>query len=252
MESNAVAIKLPVFWTNQPQVWFAQSEAQFAIRGITNDETKFYHVVAALDQHTATRVVGLLENPPAVDKYYALKTTLLSTYGLTDSERAAQLLRLPGLGDSKPSELMDNMLSLLGQHKPCFLFRQLFLEQMPENIREHLALSQLTDYRELAKEADKLWLAAAANPCHAIHTYRPRKFQQRTTAATPTASVTPQAAAEAATTARTTRPAVQLAGHAPASDFTSQLCYYHQRFGARARKCNPPCSFQGNDSTGRQ
>ena len=29
------------------------------------------------------------------------------------------------LGDSKPSELMVSMLSLLGNHKPCFLFNHL-------------------------------------------------------------------------------------------------------------------------------
>ncbi|RUS81701.1 hypothetical protein EGW08_010563 [Elysia chlorotica] len=65
-----------------------------------------------------------------------------------------------GLGDSKPSELMDNMLSLLGDHKPCFLFRQLFMQQLPDNVRASLANSTCTDYRALAQEADKLFIAA--------------------------------------------------------------------------------------------
>ena len=53
MEVSQVAIKLPTFWTESPLAWFAQAEAQFAIRGIVNDDTKYYHVVSALDNSTA-------------------------------------------------------------------------------------------------------------------------------------------------------------------------------------------------------
>ena len=56
-ETNAFAIKLPTFWAQQPEVWFLQAEAQFHIRKITDDTTKYYHVVAALDQETSGRVL---------------------------------------------------------------------------------------------------------------------------------------------------------------------------------------------------
>ena len=49
------------------------------------------------------------------------------------------------------------MLSLLGDHRPCCLFRQLFLRQLPEKLRAPLANSpHSTDPRALAHEADKL------------------------------------------------------------------------------------------------
>ena len=63
-EENAVALKLPTFWTSQPQVWFSQTEAQFALQKITVNETQYYHVLAALDQATATRVLDLISAPP--------------------------------------------------------------------------------------------------------------------------------------------------------------------------------------------
>ena len=51
-QQNAVSLKLPTFWASQPQVWFEQAEAQFHIRQITADDTKYYYVISALDQDT--------------------------------------------------------------------------------------------------------------------------------------------------------------------------------------------------------
>ncbi|KAL1264200.1 hypothetical protein QQF64_004555 [Cirrhinus molitorella] len=131
MTANAVTLKLPEFWESSASAWFAQTEAQFALREITADATKYYYVVSALSSLTASRVVSLLKNPPAAEKYDALKTHLLKTFELSDAERASRLFSLQGLGDSKPSELMDRMLDLLSEHKPDFLFTQLFLRQLP-------------------------------------------------------------------------------------------------------------------------
>ncbi len=156
---DAVAVKLPLFWTTSPTAWFAQAVAQFAIRNITTDDTKYYYVVSALDNATATRAVSLLSAPPAQHKYSAIKTFLTGAYELSECERAAALFNLHGLGDSNPSELMDSMLALLGPHTPCFLFLHLFLQQLPEYVRGPLSVSGIKDYRALAQEADKIFLS---------------------------------------------------------------------------------------------
>ena len=52
---------------------------------------------------------------------------------------------------------MDRMLALLGDHQPCFLFRELFLQHMPSDIRAHLVHAKLEDCRALARAADALW-----------------------------------------------------------------------------------------------
>ena len=133
-EEHAVSLKLPTFWTSQPEVWFAQAEAQFSLRRITTDDTKYFYVLAALDQETATRLLDLINRPPADNKYQVLKDRLIDTFGLSRRERASRLLHFRPLGDSKPSALMDEMLALLGDHTPCLLFEQLFLERLPEDI----------------------------------------------------------------------------------------------------------------------
>ena len=64
----------------------------------------------------ATRLIDLSSNPPASDKYTAIKERLTDTFDLSERERASHLLSFRPLGDSKPSMLMDKMLALLGGH----------------------------------------------------------------------------------------------------------------------------------------
>ena len=117
---HTVTLKLPSFWSTQPRSWFTQAEAQFIIKGIVNDDTKYYYILASLDQDTAARLLHLLENPPTEGKYRAIKTGLLDTFGLSELERASQILHIHLLGAAKPSKLMDEMLALLGHTYPAY------------------------------------------------------------------------------------------------------------------------------------
>ena len=97
--ASAVSLKLPEFYTDNPEVWFVYCDAQFQLRRITNDETKFAHIVLALPQSAAARVHELLTSPPAADKYVTLKAALLEKYMLSNTEKAAALLDMAGLGE---------------------------------------------------------------------------------------------------------------------------------------------------------
>jgi hypothetical protein len=223
---HAVRLKLPVFWTAQPQVWFVQAEAQFHISQITADSTKYYHVVGALDQDAASRLVDLLRNPPDENKYEAIKRRLTETFGLDRRERASRLLHMDGLGDRKPSALMDEMLALADNHRPCLLFEQLFLEQMPDDIRLQLTSDDFADPRQLAARADTLWLA-----------------KQQGTALNATT---------AALSSTSNRPSPTTTGKKVAVDASSEWCYYHKKWNNDARKCRAPCAHPGNAVAGRQ
>ena len=122
-DTNAVALKLPAFWVDHPRVWLQQAEAQFALKNITADVTKYHYVVAALDQSIALRVIDVLEDPPQHGKYDNLRRRLTDVFGLSPRQRADRLLEFGAhsLGDMRPSQLMDEMLGFLGGHKPCLL-----------------------------------------------------------------------------------------------------------------------------------
>ena len=167
MEENTVSLKLPTFWSAKPSLWFAQAEAQFNLRKISADATKYYHVVTVLDSSTAIRVSSILESPPEDGKYIALKRALIESYELTDSDRANMLLNIFSLGDQKPSELMANILSILGKNNPSIFVRQIFLNALPTNIRMTLTNSEETDLRKLSFLADKMYASIPIS--HEVH-----------------------------------------------------------------------------------
>ncbi|XP_061913652.1 uncharacterized protein LOC133656821 [Entelurus aequoreus] len=150
----------------------------------------------------------------------ALKNLLLRRFTLTDAERADKLLSLPGLGDSTALDLMDSMLSLLGSEEGGFIFPHLFLRQLPPAARAVLANSASLasgDYRGLAEEADRVLLAS-------------RRFAVQSVEAPPLQTM------------ENADPAV-VAGVATRKRREASQCFFHQRFGAKARRCVPPCSF---------
>ena len=94
-------------------MWFAQADAQFAIKTITVSKTKFYHPVASLSQDVAVQILNHICAPPAGDPYEVLKERLTTLYYLNNYQRFEALVSLPLTGDQKPSHLMNRMLGLL-------------------------------------------------------------------------------------------------------------------------------------------
>ena len=247
MSENAVSLKLPPFWAAEPEIWFAQAEAQFDLRKITADDTKYFYVLSALDQATASRLKDFIRNPPEEGKYAALRARLVETFDLSEPERASLLLHFRSLGDTRPSVLMDEMLALLGDHPPCFLFRQLFLERLPEDMRAQLIDAHIEDCRQLARRADRIWAArqmgSYANSVQKEPTPTPEQVLTTT-------SDVGHEGCIADTVQR--RPQMPPKPKRKQPSAPPGLCYYHRMFGSKARRCQQPCGWLGNERAGRQ
>ncbi|XP_063963282.1 uncharacterized protein LOC135156084 [Lytechinus pictus] len=148
---GAVALKLPPFWRNDPEVWFAQAEAQFATRNIVVESTKYSYVIATLPPEVAQDIRDVLINPPVSEPYTTLKKKIIARTTESEQRRVQMLLTEEELGDRKPSQLLRRMEQLVGDQKlERGILRQLFLQRLPHNVRlilastsESLALSDL-------------------------------------------------------------------------------------------------------------
>ena len=69
----AVTLKIPPFWPSDPQIWFAQVEAQFNTKAITGQKIKFEHIVFSLSPEVAQEIRDLILSPPINSPYDVLK-----------------------------------------------------------------------------------------------------------------------------------------------------------------------------------
>ena len=221
--AESATVKLPEYWESAPEAWFAQAEARFGMHGIVDDEKMYWHVVASLSNRTADQVVRLITSPPQQDKYGALKRHLLKLHSLSRRERARRLLNIGGLGDRTPTQLMDYMLKLLGDEEPGSLFMELYMSQLPPHVRTSLGNSDTSDPRALAEEAEGFFTATP----RASHEHV-APVQQHADYTAPVQDTRAMAAQQ-----RSRKQRNQPEG----------WCFYHARFGAKAKECRAPCSY---------
>ena len=243
---SAKKVELPEFWDDQPHLWFARAEEEFSLKGISLDSTKYSYLVARLPKAVAARVHDELMSKDDKLPYTVLKQRLLTTFSPSDYQRGEQILDLPASHAEKPSVTMDRMLSLLPQEvsraQPGFLFRTLFLRKMPADIRILLADEKSLSMRDLALKADVFWASRPAAAACVAAVPPPLEFSDEpgpahgayavpaAPAAAHGACPVPAAAAQAAAVSAVSQP--------------SSLCFYHDRFGAQARKCEPGCTYR--------
>ena len=151
-------VQLSPFWPNDAAVWFVRADQEFVIKSVSVQTTKYAYLVASLSEEVPMRVSDKLTAELSDDD---LRAHLLKVYTKSDYQKAKLLLELPQLGDSKPSELMNKMLSYLpadvNSSSPGFLFRAIFFERMPTDIRSHLVSMKTESMTALADRADELY-----------------------------------------------------------------------------------------------
>lgn len=263
-----VTLKLPPFWPSDPELWFAQVEAQFSCRRITTQKTKFDHVVSSLTPQFAAEVRDLLLRPPDDQPYDTLKAQLIRRTAASEQRKLQLLLTTEELGDRKPTQLLRRMQQLLGDRPGTdeSVLKELFLQRLPPNVRMVLASTpDATTLDKLAEMADKIievvappppTLATPAPSVAAANAPSPLETevgQLRADLARLEKLVVQQLARPRSSSRspyRSSRRSPSPAATPGTSTPTDAYCWYHRKFGSQAHSCRAPCAWSGNEQAG--
>jgi HEPN domain-containing protein len=175
------SITLPAFVKNDPQVWFIMADRKLNRAGITDEEDKYEALTAALDYSVSAEVRDLLTNKPDNEPYTTIKNALLSRIGPSLRENMRKLLAMEELGDRKATALLRDVTKSFGDPAAQLsdFFKQLYLDKLPENIRNILAMSQHnTTIEVLAKQADQIYDSGNHSTNHQVHAINARPNNQ--------------------------------------------------------------------------
>ena len=270
------AFRLPPFSAEDPALWLAQVECACRVAGIADSSVKFDLLVANLPTDVARQVRDVITATPA--DYTALTSALQARLVQSRAARLSALLRNTQLGDQKPTQLLLRMRSELGEEaQDSALLRTLFLQRLPRAATAALSLlPEDTSLSQLATAAHRYLEATGSHELAAM--------QLTGSTASATAGDVPTLHSTVASlTAAVQRLEMALGDRSraasrdrdggavsdryrrrsrsrgrrqqpqqlqqPQQQQQKQLCFFHRRFGAAARKCAEPCSWSPLNET---
>lgn len=249
---HRVALRIPPFWSDKPELWFCQLEAQFQLNQITQDSTKFWYVTGQLESRFAEQVEDILLKPPQVGKYDTLKYELIKRLSSSQQHKIKQLLEHEEIGDRTPSQFMRHLKKLAGSTVHEEFLRTLWLSRLPAVMQAILATQSDLTIDKIAEIADKIQETHSTHSQIASTSPKPNTME---TLAEQIRQLTLQVN-ELSKNKRFSQPRSRSNSRGPQNNKTSQQnaehCWYHTRYGANAKKCREPCSFKsdsGNATT---
>jgi hypothetical protein len=211
-------------------------------------------------------VEDIITSPPERDPYTTLRNELVRRLSPSREQRIHQLLTLEEMGDRKPSQFLRHLRSLTPDVSND-LIRSIWSSRLPPNVRAILACQPEGDLDAAGRCADRI-IEATPQPALAsvgppteksallqgmedlsrqVAAIRAEQDRLRANFRNPHPS-----SSDRSPSPRDPRPGSRTRRSSSRSptrnDSAPSTCWYHRYFGARARKCTPPCNYrqQGN------
>ncbi|XP_018360008.1 PREDICTED: uncharacterized protein LOC108759186 [Trachymyrmex cornetzi] len=215
--TGRITLRIPPFWPEEPELWFAQIEGQFELCRITSDHERYIHALSKIEPKQAKE-------------------------RLTDSQqyRIRQLLEAEEMGDRKPWQFLRHLATLAGTRISENLLRTLWLGRLPAQTKAILATRGEDNLNSVAEQADRIHeiggktvVLVTSGPQPTNPTKNTLEELQKQIAAITTKVERMTNAWEGNRSRSRTRNRSGGRKH-------RQVCYYHRRFGTKARKCEQP------------
>jgi len=168
-----VAVKAPPFYMKSPVTWFRQIESQFHLAKITNTETMFHQVLAALPEEVAECIPY-----DAASNYEELKSIICDNLKRNRHELIDEALSSVELNGKRPTQLVveiQRTFKEIDLNPDESIIKSRLLSALPPNIRAALVGHDTASLSDYAIITDNM-LALASPP---INPFAIREIQQK-------------------------------------------------------------------------
>lgn len=263
-QPSPVSVRLPPFTPAKPALWFALIERYFETANITTEEAKFTHAVLSLDTRYTAEIEDLILQPHKDHPFITLKEQLVKRLSASQEEKTRELLEKATIGERKPSQFLRELRSLGGAVFTDDVLRTIWNSRLPHDMQAILSTQQTLTLDQLADLADNIKATYQNGSTSQISEVQqePTPLEERLY------SKITQLISELRTEINEnlkleinamqregrltqgqtdrSRPHARSRSSSRKRPFNSELCWYHNCFGAKARKCTSPCNFSGN------
>ncbi|KOX73067.1 hypothetical protein WN51_14554 [Melipona quadrifasciata] len=240
---SSAEFKLVPFWPERPELWFLRAEQKLALRNITDDQSKYDHVMDCLSWQQMDEVMDIIRRPPESGRYEALKEAILRRLTESQPRKLQRPLEREDIGDRKPSQFLRYIRTQAGEAVSDDFLKTLWAGRLPPLTRAVLAasnapLDQLAVIADTIEEnvqrtstksegnEDKILRKIDEITVQMAEVYR--RIDRRP----------PRQIARARSKSRTRQ-----RSKSPAA---RNYCWYHWRFGKRSTKCRARSWVPGN------
>lgn len=181
---SRVSIKIPTFFKTNIAIWLKTVDGAFAISGIVNERTKYYHIISNLPPEILQSVEDKLDDT-TLTPYTTLKTALLSRNAPTVDVNVEDLLSRHQLGDNLPSAFLRELQSTMRKINPDAnvendpILKWAFGRGLPTNVREIMSAQDPTaNLQTLAAVADRVFQVSKLKQTNVFSVNKPVEHEE--------------------------------------------------------------------------
>jgi hypothetical protein len=212
-------------------------------------------VLVALSVDSVRLVRHVLHNDTGPKSYERLRASLLASHSLSNYQKMERMMRLPPLGDRKPSVMLAEMLEYCpAGESTTAVFAFLYLQRLPREIRVLLSEDDPANMRAIAEKADRLiamHVPQSHDTCAAVaaeDSFDEAGVVAALQGAWSRKDKGPKWPQQSHTQPKELGRWINLTrkGQDQGRSFRTSMCYYHAKFGEQAKHCQEGCAWPEN------
>ena len=229
----------PVFYRSNPGVWFRQMESQFVLAGITNDETEFHHIFAAIPEDAAINL------PMGIDNYRNIKDHICGILQKSKQEMIEEALGMISLDGQKPPFCLMRIQRKLAECNLTLdddVIKHRLMPAMPISVKSALSAHLELPAEQFAKLADTIYSYS-----NTVVAKCPPNVFAASTQQMPTRPLYNQHSTKNNQSVNQSKSNRSIENtHRPfTAGERAKICRYHIYFAEKAKSCKPWYQWQG-------